>query len=187
MNDTKHLHQRYRTWWARLRTPLAVRRLHPDQPQFVWRNLKTRDLKEAQRLRHAAIAEQQAQWERLLRDRPAQPEEIERLAAVEMHRYYGELAVQSLAISEELDDLHSQAGADLAMSRLDPIAETMLRQQGFTLDDDLKWISDPRGTHSEYHWARRIGPALQFLFPGDRRPIRLEERIEASIPDAARR
>lgn len=28
----------------------------------------------------------------------------------------------------------------------------------------LKWRRDPRGTHSERHWARRIGPALRFMF-----------------------
>jgi hypothetical protein len=60
----------------------------------------------------------------------------------------------------------------------------LLKQQGFQEDVDLRWVSDAKGTHSEYHWARRIGPALEWLFPGDRRPLRLQE---PSAPDAAMR
>jgi metallo-beta-lactamase class B len=60
----------------------------------------------------------------------------------------------------------------------------LLKQQGFKEDLDLRWVSDPKGTHSEYHWARRIGPALEWLFPGDRRPLRLNE---PTAPDAAMR
>lgn len=44
----------------------------------------------------------------------------------------------------------------------------LMRQQGFTEGDDLKWLSDPHGTHGEYWWARRIGTALTFLFPGEK-------------------
>lgn len=42
----------------------------------------------------------------------------------------------------------------------------LLKQQGFREGENLKWVSDPQGTHSEPHWARRLGPALEFLFPG---------------------
>lgn len=62
----------------------------------------------------------------------------------------------------------------------------LLKQQGFTEGQDLLWVSDPRGTHSEFHWARRIGPALEFLFPGDRRPLRLKDQQDM-VPDAAAR
>ena len=42
----------------------------------------------------------------------------------------------------------------------------LLKQQGFEDEVNLRWVSDPRGAHSEQCWARRIGGALQFLFPG---------------------
>jgi predicted alpha/beta superfamily hydrolase len=61
----------------------------------------------------------------------------------------------------------------------------LLKQQGFRDGEDLLWVSDPKGTHSEHHWARRLGPALEFLFPGDRRPMRLQDRV--IVPDAAKR
>lgn len=47
----------------------------------------------------------------------------------------------------------------------------LMVQQGFKEHQDLKWVSDPRGTHSEGAWARRLGPALEFLFPGDGKPL----------------
>lgn len=47
----------------------------------------------------------------------------------------------------------------------------LLALQGFTPGDDLMWVSDPTGTHAEHCWARRMGPALEFLFPGDGKPI----------------
>lgn len=47
----------------------------------------------------------------------------------------------------------------------------LLRLQGFEDDRDLLWVSDPQGVHSEACWARRLGPALKFLFPGDGKPL----------------
>jgi predicted alpha/beta superfamily hydrolase len=47
----------------------------------------------------------------------------------------------------------------------------LLRLQGFTDGEDLLWVSDPQGVHSEACWARRLGPALKFLFPGDGKPL----------------
>ena len=47
----------------------------------------------------------------------------------------------------------------------------LLSQQGFKEGEDLKWVSDPQGTHAEYHWARRMGPVLEFLFPGPGVPL----------------
>lgn len=41
----------------------------------------------------------------------------------------------------------------------------LLRLQGFEDGRDLMWVSDPKGSHSEACWARRMGPALEFLFP----------------------
>ncbi|MEB3284771.1 MAG: alpha/beta hydrolase-fold protein [Candidatus Sericytochromatia bacterium] len=41
----------------------------------------------------------------------------------------------------------------------------LLTVQGFRLNDNLMWLSDPKGTHSEDCWARRLGPALRYLFP----------------------
>jgi predicted alpha/beta superfamily hydrolase len=43
----------------------------------------------------------------------------------------------------------------------------LLKQQGFEEGVNLRWVSDPKGTHSEQCWARRVGGALQFLFPGN--------------------
>ncbi len=42
----------------------------------------------------------------------------------------------------------------------------LLEQQGFAQGRDLMWVSDPHGEHNEACWARRLGPALEFLFPG---------------------
>lgn len=47
----------------------------------------------------------------------------------------------------------------------------LLRQQGFKDERDLRWVSDPRGTHSEYFWAHRIGPAIAWLWPGNGMPL----------------
>ncbi len=47
----------------------------------------------------------------------------------------------------------------------------LLALQGFTPGDDLLWVSDPTGTHSEHCWARRMGPVLEFLFPGSGKPV----------------
>jgi hypothetical protein len=162
-SDTKHLHRRHRTWWLRLRTPLPVRRLHPHEPQFAWRNLRTRDLREAQRARHAAIAEAHARWERLLRDRPAEPEEIKRLAEVEMHRCFSELSSRLLEVNEQLESMLDEAGVDLFLGRLDPVAETMLRHEGFTVTTDTA-----RALAEKLAEARRL--AITALRTGMRLP-----------------
>lgn len=47
----------------------------------------------------------------------------------------------------------------------------LLRLQGFRDHEDLLWVSDPQGVHSEACWARRMGGALKFLFPGDGTPL----------------
>ncbi|MEB3198417.1 MAG: alpha/beta hydrolase-fold protein [Candidatus Sericytochromatia bacterium] len=46
----------------------------------------------------------------------------------------------------------------------------LLTLQGFKAEDNMRWVSDPRGTHSEACWARRVGPALSWLFPGEGKP-----------------
>lgn len=57
----------------------------------------------------------------------------------------------------------------------------LLCQQGFEAGQDLMWVSDPQGTHSEADWARRIGPALEFLFPGDHARSRAAEAAANSL------
>jgi predicted alpha/beta superfamily hydrolase len=47
----------------------------------------------------------------------------------------------------------------------------LLKQQGFKEGEDMLWVSDPQGTHSEYFWARRMGPILEWLFPGNGVPL----------------
>ena len=131
--DTRYLHRRHRTWWVKLRIPLDVRRLHPGEPSFVWRNLRTRDLKEAQRLRHAAVAAEQARWERLRRDRPAGPDDIRRLAEAEMHRCYAELAGRLLEVADELPRLEMDAALARLIDGLDAEGEALLRREGFTV------------------------------------------------------
>jgi predicted alpha/beta superfamily hydrolase len=42
----------------------------------------------------------------------------------------------------------------------------LLELQGFKREESMRWVSDPHGTHSEADWARRLGPALEWLFPG---------------------
>lgn len=42
----------------------------------------------------------------------------------------------------------------------------LLVEQGFQEGKDLLWVSDPKGAHTEAAWGRRLGPALEFLFPG---------------------
>src|SRR3954454_24113911 len=131
--DTRYLHRRHRVWWLKLRTPLDVRRLHPGEPSFVRRNLRTRDLKEAQRRRHAAVAAEQARWERLRRDRPAGPDDIRLLAESEMHRCYAELAGRLLEVGDELPRLEMDAALARLIDGHDAEAEVLLRREGFTV------------------------------------------------------
>lgn len=58
----------------------------------------------------------------------------------------------------------------------------LLRQQGFVDGQDLLWVSDPKGTHSEGAWARRMGPALEFLFPPATGPVPKPRRGTSSLP-----
>ncbi|MNL85729.1 hypothetical protein D3C87_2141490 [compost metagenome] len=66
----------------------------------------------------------------------------------------------------------------------------LLKQQGFKEGEDLMWLSDPHGTHSEYFWARRMGKVLEYLFPGTGVPLdanapSIEEEAEAVVPAQA--
>jgi pullulanase len=66
----------------------------------------------------------------------------------------------------------------------------LLKQQGFKEGEDLLWVSDPDGTHSEYFWARRMGPVLEYLFPATGVPFNakapsIEEESETAAPTLA--
>ena len=51
------------------------------------------------------------------------------------------------------------------------VSAYLLKQQGFKEGEDMLWVSDPQGTHSEYFWTRRMGPILEYLFPGNGVPL----------------
>ena len=113
-----------------------MRRLHPQEPAFVRRNLGTRGLREAQRLRHAKVAAEQARWDRLRVNRPAGNDDIRCLAEAEMHRHYADLATRLLEVGERLDDLAAEAGAAMLMGEFNALAEAMLRREGFIITKD---------------------------------------------------
>ncbi len=41
-----------------------------------------------------------------------------------------------------------------------------MRRAGWTLGDDLVYAEYPHATHTESAWAARVGPMLEYLFPG---------------------
>ncbi|MBI6545371.1 MAG: alpha/beta hydrolase [Cyanobacteria bacterium NC_groundwater_1444_Ag_S-0.65um_54_12] len=45
------------------------------------------------------------------------------------------------------------------------IMRELLISVGYRLDEDLKWVEDPSGIHSEACWASRLPGALRFLWP----------------------
>lgn len=62
--------------------------------------------------------------------------------------------------------LYVDAGVKEGGGRLVALSEKVVRaleQKGYH-PGQLKWRKDPRGTHNERHWARRIRPALRFMF-----------------------
>jgi enterochelin esterase-like enzyme len=62
--------------------------------------------------------------------------------------------------------IYLDCGAREGAGKMMPIVRAMaehLRGRGWT-DDDLMFRADPRGTHSEKHWRRRLPNALKFLF-----------------------
>lgn len=62
--------------------------------------------------------------------------------------------------------VYVDAGMKEGAGRLVALSERVvqaLQARGYE-SGQLKWRKDPRGTHSERHWARRIHPALRFMF-----------------------
>lgn len=62
--------------------------------------------------------------------------------------------------------VYVDAGMKEGGGRLVALSERVvgaLAEKGYE-PGQLKWRKDPRGTHSERHWARRIHPALRFMF-----------------------
>jgi predicted alpha/beta superfamily hydrolase len=63
--------------------------------------------------------------------------------------------------------IYVDAGTDEGASTVQHVRQLteVLRRKGYG-DDRLRAIEDEGGQHSERHWARRLGPALEFLLAG---------------------
>lgn len=46
----------------------------------------------------------------------------------------------------------------------------LLEEKGFRIGQTLRWLEDPRGTHQEHAWGRRLRKALAFLVSTDISP-----------------
>jgi integrase len=119
--DTQHLKQRGHTWYARLAIPTRLQRVFGKSE--IVRSLKTRDLREANRRKHAVLAELQREL--------TQAELADVLPDKDSVGYIVEIAKgQRRALREGLiDERQAEAGLDAAM---DEQIELLRRKHGYS-------------------------------------------------------
>jgi integrase len=129
--DTQHLKQRGRTWYARLTVPLKLQSVLGKTD--IVRSLKTRDLREANRKKHAVLAELQ---------RELTQAELSTMLPKDSAGYIIEVAKgQRRALQEgRMDEHTAEAGLDAAIEEQ---LELLRRKKGY--DEET---GDPHGSDS---------------------------------------
>ncbi|MEE8204390.1 MAG: DUF6538 domain-containing protein, partial [Alphaproteobacteria bacterium] len=108
----KYLRQRRGRWLVQVAVPKDLRERF-GKPN-VERYLGTSSLPEAKRLRHAAVAEIFATFERAREGGPLRPEEVKTEAEAELRRAYDALATDFLEAHGKLPELAGMMEEDLS-------------------------------------------------------------------------
>ena len=119
--DTKYLRQRRGRWLVQVAVPKDLRERFGQSN--VERYLRTSSLSEAKRLRHAAVAEIFAAFERACEGGPLKPEEIKTEAEVELRRAYDALAADFLDAHGRLPEFAHMVEGDLSLPFLPALNE----------------------------------------------------------------